>query len=136
MSNSPKRLIGTVWFWCINRKCINQAYQLKAYQLKAYQPESYQAKTDQIETDQQTGAPYLAEVPVEVTDAETCQRILPLYDAHKQTGEIVYCLPPVIGTSTVYKELFESLQMSLRAFGFPVWWICECASARGYGKTG
>ncbi|CAM3710720.1 Surfactin synthase subunit 3 [Vibrio aerogenes CECT 7868] len=56
----------------------------------------------------------------------TDQRILPLYDGNsvktgnsaQTTDPLVYCLPAILGTSTVYKEIFEALKMPVQVFGF------------------
>ncbi len=44
--------------------------------------------------------------------------LLPVDTRCKDAKQIVYCLPPAIGTSTIYKELFMALGLPLHAYGF------------------
>ncbi|WP_143085019.1 non-ribosomal peptide synthetase [Pseudoalteromonas denitrificans] len=44
--------------------------------------------------------------------------LLPLDIRHKKAQQVVYCLPPAIGTPTIYKELFMALNLPLNAYGF------------------
>lgn len=55
---------------------------------------------------------------------EQSPRLLPLHTA-KNAEQVLYCLPPSIGTSTVYKEILMSMTRPLTAMGFQCGGFCE-----------